>query len=138
MGNKVTIGEKFFTLRGKGNCKTNNVIYLFICILCKKGYVGKTDTPLHVRTNKHRNPGKVKENTKFPQHDYHALSRHAVLHNVPFDECYRLYIVENVHNPDFLVPREGFFVDFFGTKEPFGLNIDNPLPITSSRLTNAP
>ena len=36
-------------------------------------------------------------------------------------------MVKNVSNPSDLLKWELFFMDKFSTKEPFGLNIDNPI-----------
>ena len=38
----------------RGNCTTYNIVYLFICTLCDKPYVGRTVNPLNIRTNQHR------------------------------------------------------------------------------------
>ena len=35
----------------RGNCTTYNIVYLFICTLCDKPYVGRTVNPLNIRTN---------------------------------------------------------------------------------------
>ena len=108
-----------------GDCKSRNVIYLFQCTICSKGYVGKTDQPLHMRVNGHRNCEKWKDGDVLS--DFQALKYHTVgVHNVDFNSCFKLFIVKNV-SPAGLGKSEIFFINKFKCKEPFGLNIDNPL-----------
>ena len=38
----------------KISCKGNYVIYLLECLICKTQYIGKTETPFHVKLNNHR------------------------------------------------------------------------------------
>ena len=38
----------------KISCKSNYVIYLLECLLYKMQYVGKSETPFHIRLNNHR------------------------------------------------------------------------------------
>ena len=36
------------------SCTTYNIIYLFLCIICTKPYVGRTVSSLNIRANQHR------------------------------------------------------------------------------------
>ncbi|KAL5249934.1 hypothetical protein ACHWQZ_G015868 [Mnemiopsis leidyi] len=38
----------------RGSCTSYNIIYMFICSLCTKPYVGRTVNQLNIRTNQHR------------------------------------------------------------------------------------
>ena len=69
-GDTVTINGQKFTLDG-GTCKDRNVIYLFLCTICAKGYTGKTDMPLHKRANGHRNCEPFDDDSAIT--DYQAL-----------------------------------------------------------------
>ena len=40
------------------NCKSNFVIYLLECQLCKVQYVGKSESPFNIRLNNHRKDSK--------------------------------------------------------------------------------
>ena len=43
-----------FNMYYKVSCKSNCVIYLLECLLCKIQYVRKSETPFHIRLNNHR------------------------------------------------------------------------------------
>ena len=128
----VNIDGKSFTLEG-GSCKHRNVIYLFQCTVCAKGYTGKTDMALHKRVNGHRNCEPFDVGGLIT--DYQALLYHAtVTHGSEFGNTYKVWIVKNVSDPSDLLRMELHFIHKFNTKEPFGLNIDNPMGIRLSRL----
>ena len=128
----ASINGKKFTLEG-GNCKLRNVIYLFLCTVCSKGYTGKTDQPLHKRVNGHRNCESFDGDSLIT--DFQALKYHAeITHGGVFNDVYRVFVVKNVSNPSDLLRWELHFIDKFNTKEPFGLNIDNPMGIKFTRL----
>ena len=42
-----------FNICHKISCKSNSMIYLLECLLCKVQFVGKSEIPFHVRLNKH-------------------------------------------------------------------------------------
>ena len=116
-----------------GDCKLRNVIYLFLCTVCAKGYTGKTDQPLHKRVNGHRNCESFDGDSSIT--DFQALKYHAtVTHNSNFSDVYKVFVVKNVSNPKDLLKWELFYMDKFNTKEPHGLNIDNPMGIKLTRL----
>ena len=128
----VFINGKKFTLDG-GSCKQRNVIYLFLCTVCSKGYTGKTDQPLHKRVNGHRNCEPFDDDSVIT--DFQALKYHAaVIHGGDFNDVYKVFVVKNVSNPNDLLKWELLYIDKFNTKEPFGLNIDNPMGIRLTRL----
>ena len=43
-----------FNIYSKISCKSNYVIYLLECLLCKMQYIGKSETPFYIRLNNHR------------------------------------------------------------------------------------
>lgn len=130
--NSVVINGNNFTLDG-GNCKQRNVVYLFQCTICDKGYIGKTDQPLHKRVNGHRNCESFNDSSLIT--DFQALQYHAtVTHDCSFNDVFRVYVVKNVSNPRDLLKFELMYINSFNTKEPFGLNIDNPMGMRVSRL----
>ena len=128
----VVINDREFILDG-GDCKTRNVIYLFHCTICAKGYIGKTDQPLHKRVNGHRNCESFDDESMIT--DFQALMYHAtVTHKSNFNDVYKVFVVKNVSNPKDLLKWELLYVNKFNTKEPYGLNIDNPMGIRLTRL----
>ena len=116
-------GNHYNNLEG-GTCKSRLIIYLAKCTICPSmAYVGKTDTPLHIRVNGHRNAtskdGKIT--------DEQALAHHASSHKVPFNDIYKVYVIKHVGRPDHLLMWVSKFINKFNTKHPFGLNLDNPM-----------
>ena len=66
----------FFNL----NCKSEYVIYLMKCILCKKQYVGKAKTAFNLRLNNHRRDTKKPNSIlacKHFQQEVHNFNKHA-------------------------------------------------------------
>ena len=66
----------FFNL----NCKSEYVIYLMECILCKIKYVGKAETAFNLRLNKHRKDTKKPNSIlacKHFQEKGHQFNKHA-------------------------------------------------------------
>ena len=108
-----------------GDCKSRNIIYYFQCTVCKLGYVGKTDQPLHKRVNGHRNC-KVIEDEDIT--DFQILYHHSSLHDLPFLDCYRIWVIKQVA-PSELSATELEFIRKFKSLHPFGLSIDNPMGI---------
>ena len=51
-GNTQT--KEIFNIYHKVSCKSNYVIFLLECLLCKIKYVRKSKTPFHTRLNNHR------------------------------------------------------------------------------------
>ncbi len=47
-----TTGKKY-TVRQKGDCKSNNLVYIFTCIKCGQQYVGETKRTLGERVSEH-------------------------------------------------------------------------------------
>ena len=82
----VVINGRTFKLDG-GDCKSRNVIYLFLCQECFKPYVGKTDMVLHRRNNGHRNCEPFDNADVIT--DFQALRYHSqVFHKTPFQDLY--------------------------------------------------
>ena len=107
------------------------MIYCFQCVICWKGYFGKTDIVLHKIVNGHRNPNPVDDTIT----DFQSMKNHAeVVHNSKFDDVYMVYVVKNVNTPDDLLRNEIFFIKEFNSKEPFGINIDAPMGLRIKTL----
>ena len=102
------------------------------CSICLKIYIGKTDTPLHKRVNGHCNSIVDSDSVIL---DAQALAHHAVArHNKKFNDIYKVWIVKNVVNPRALLKFELHYINEFGSKEPSGLNVENPQGIRIKRL----
>ena len=108
----------FFNL----NCKSEYVIYLMECILCKMQYVGKAETTFNLRLNNYRKDTKKPKSIlacKTFQEQGHNLNKHA-----------KFIIIDNLVNlhgckealREMLVIRENFWIQKLKTLVPFGLN----------------
>ena len=118
-----------------GTCKSNNIIYLAQCILCNKGYFGKTTTPLHKRFNNHRTSVDPK-NLPTEVTDEHSLAIHSLIDHQnqrSFNELFKLFVVKSPAPKD-LKRTEQLFVNRFNTLRPVGLNIDNPIGLRMLRV----
>ena len=51
---KVTLENRTYSLYQEGSCKTEDIVYVYICKTCDDFYIGRTMTPLNIRTNGHR------------------------------------------------------------------------------------
>jgi hypothetical protein len=52
---RSSVTNKKYKIFHKVNCKSKWVVYLLECIICKLQYVGKSEWPMNIRLNKHRN-----------------------------------------------------------------------------------
>ena len=103
-------------------CKSEYVIYLMECILCKIQYVGKAETAFNLRLNNH---GK---DTKKP--NYILACKYLQKHGHGFNKHIKLIIIDkliNLHDSketlqEMLVGREHFWIQKLKMLVPFGLN----------------
>ena len=79
-----------FNIYHKNSCKSNNVTYLLECLLCKIQYVGKSETPYHVRLTNRR------KDIKNP-HDIEAC-KHFNDWNHVFHKYGKFILIEQLNN----------------------------------------
>jgi peptide-methionine (R)-S-oxide reductase len=79
---------RHFKLLHELNCQSPWVIYVFTCVICKKQYVGKSETPLNIRLNNHKSHIKNSINScELAEHfiknkDNHVFSRDITIHPI--------------------------------------------------------
>ena len=109
------VTDKEYKIKHSFNCKSFNVIYLITCLVCKKQYVGKTETGLNMRFTQHRQS--VEKNKDDP------IGRHF---NLPGHDISSLAII-----PIDLIPnatafkicnKETFWINTLQTVKPKGIN----------------
>ena len=136
----------------RGVCSTYNLIYLFICTLCLKPYVGRTVSPLNIRTNQHRSAFyKVLEASKrapiehseFVKEDddiyslgVHLINEHDCTDKSDFNCHYRVLILE-VCSPRNLEIKEHKWIHRLNSLRPTGINGANPFSIPTLIMHNA-
>ena len=126
-----------------GTCISYNVIYLFICKICLKGYIGRTVQELHSRVSEHRaayNKLLVKPDLRYKhevvsdEQDTYSLGLHLIIdHNLTsdkkdFDLNYEVLIVTNA-GPNKLEVTEHRSIHKFRTLYPSGINSVDPFGI---------
>ena len=134
----------------RGICTTYNIIYLFICTLCSKPYVGRTVSPLNIRTNQHRSAFyKVltlsENNDPLPDTEIdndnddvyslglHLINDHSCSDKSDFNSIYRVLILE-VCSPNSLEVKEHKWIHRLNSLRPSGINRVNPFSIPSLNL----
>ena len=116
--NKVSVNGDIVHIPRHLNCKSKNVIYMWICKLCKEKdvYFGRTTQECHNRTNGHR------ASFDDEKWDKSALSMHARdMHQTSFSlDIFSVSIVKKV-SPQQLRREEYRFIDKYQTLS-LGLN----------------
>ena len=120
-----------------GNCRTKNTIYLVMCKLCDKPYIGRTVQPLRERMSGHRgNFYKVlaaHNDVDESKDDYslglHLVHEHHSIDRGDFNKHFRLQILENC-SPSSLEKKEHLYIHKFKTLYPIGLNKNNPFGLS--------
>ena len=114
-------------------------ILLHACLICLKGYVGKTVTCLRQRVNGHRalyykvitNPTEIIVNNKY-NNDlslvYHLHKEHDCKNRKDFNKFYRFTIIQHC-GPSSLDVTEHKWIHRLKTLEPGGINSVNPFSI---------
>ena len=120
-----------------GNCKTRMVIYLVVCKLCSKPYIGRTVQMICIRMSGHRGRFyKVldkHEDVDINSDDYslglHLANEHGCSDRADFNRLYNVQILENC-SPSTLEKKEHCYIHKYNPL-PIGLNKMNPfgLPI---------
>ena len=88
--------KRTFNIFHKLTCKSQYVIYLMECILCKIQYVGKSETPFNLRLNNHR---KDVDNPKaIPACNYFKIHGHNFMKHAKFTLIEQLTEISNVSN----------------------------------------
>ena len=132
IGNPVTEINGHPVSFAPGTCKTKNVIYLVICLLCIKPYIGRTIQILGKRMGGHRecfyqilrdaNVDLSKDDYSLGLHLYHE---HGLRSPEDFNEHYRVQILE-VCSPSQIEKKEHCYIHRYNTLHPLGLNKINP------------
>ena len=111
-----------YNIHHRVNCRSKFVIYLLECIMCKIQYVGKSEQPMNIRINKHRDNVTRVDAIQVCQH-FNQTS-----HN--FQHHARFTIIETLKDQgkdsatmrNTLEDREDFWIDKLKTLKPNGFN----------------
>ena len=122
-----------------GTCSNYNIVYIFVCKLCKKCYVGRTIRTLHHRVAEHRqkfynllNDPSIKLSDDFlnDENDLYSLGIHVIEdHNLTdrsdFGKTFEVFIGMN-SSPSNLEVNEHKFIQKLKTIRPYGINSCDP------------
>ena len=131
----------------RGLCTTYNIIYLCLCTICTKPYVGRTVSSLNIRANQHRSAFykllKFSNNSELNESEFdndsddiyslgiHLIKDHNFCNRTDFNKIYRVLILE-VCSPNNLEGKEHKWIHRLNRANPFSipslnLIIHNPL-----------
>ena len=133
----------------RGLCTTYNIIYLFLCTICTKPYVGRTVSSLNIRANQHRSAFykvlKFSNNSELNESEFdnnsddiyslgiHLIKDHNFCNRTDFNKIYRVLILE-VCSPNNLEVKEHKWIHRLNSLMPNGINRANPFSIPSLNL----
>ena len=116
-------------------CSSYNIVYLVVCSICQKHYVGRSCRPLRTRIGEHRRHFyQIVDKKSFDmESDDYALGSHLHLdHNISektdFNKIYKICILE-VCSPKVLEIKEHKYIHKLNSLSPSGINLSNPLAI---------
>lgn len=120
----------------EGTCSSYNIIYLFICNICSKHYVGRSTRALKTRVGEHRRHFyRMIENPPSDDvelSDEFALAKHIYDHGFrdknDFGFNYSVCLLE-ICSPKILDVKEHRYIHITNSLSPFGLNVSNPLSV---------
>lgn len=119
----------------EGSCASYNIVYLFICLLCLKPYVGRTVRHLRTRVGEHRQLYyKILKGENFDsESDDFALGHHLYQHGCrdrkDFNKHLRVCILE-ICSPKVLEVKEHKYIHMLKSLNPSGINLSNPFAIS--------
>ena len=116
--------NKEFQIFHRVNCKSNFIIYLLECTKCRIQYVGKSERPMNIRLNKHRND--------VFREDAIKVCRHFKQPGHIFNRDAKVTIIEELKKKDksleqmrkTLEDREDFWIIRLKTLHPDGFNME--------------
>lgn len=117
-----------------GNCSSYNIIYLFLCKICIKPYVGRSVRPLNTRTGEHRRAFEhiIQGNDYNPLDNDFSLGIHLMEHGLrnlkDFSKYYEVCIID-ICSPKTLEVKEHKYIHLLKALRPAGINVTNPFNI---------
>ena len=116
------ITKENFQIYHELNCKSKLLIYLMECVICKKQYIGKSETSFNIRLNNHRSD--VSDTKAIP------ACRHFTNAGHDFNEHAKFILIECINKTDkdketvqsILKKRENFWIKKLKTLKPNGFN----------------
>ena len=116
------------------SCSTYNIVYLVICSVCGKHYVGRSTRCLNTRMGEHRRHYYSILNNKpiFAEGDDQALGAHLYNHGYrdrnDFDNVYSVCVIDKC-SPKALEVSEHKYIHRLNSLSPNGINLSNPFSV---------
>lgn len=102
-----TFSDFSLNIRGSFNCDSSNVIYMLECTVCKKQYIGQTETSFRIRFNNHRS-----HSNKLPSL---PLSKHIRLPGHSFENIRATILESGFRSHHDREARESYLIYKFNT-----------------------
>ena len=115
-------------------CLSYNIIYLVVCSICQKHYVGRSTRHLKTRIGEHRRHyySILNNNSYDTDSDDAALGAHLFEHGLnsrtDFDKNYSVCVLE-ICSPKLLEVKEHLYIHRLNSLTPNGINMSNPFSI---------
>lgn len=116
---KYFVSIKDTDFEGPMNCKTNNVIYLLQCNICKLQYIGETTQKLKDRFLQHRR--NVTKGVKGYLYEHFRSNNHSI-ENMEILIIEKIALNEEQNVKHSLLEIENFWIRELNTAYPFGFN----------------
>ena len=116
------------------SCSSYNIVYLVICSVCHKHYIGRSTRPLNTRIGEHRRHYYALLNNKqiVTEGDDQALAAHLYSHGyrdrTDFDKVYTVCVIDKC-SPKVLEESEHRYIHSLNSLNPNGINVSNPFSI---------
>ena len=134
-------GSMHLTVNGQkvkpapGSCVSYNIIYLVLCRICSKPYVGRSTRLLRTRFGEHRRSFyKIITGEKVDIDDdsncigLHLYSEHGLHDRADFNRCVSVCILDNA-SPSGLDVKEHRYIHLLKSLRPSGINSANPFKL---------
>lgn len=120
---KSYFGDLEYSIQGKIDCNSKNIIYIIECKKCKMQYVGETRNSLKIRFQRHLSDIRTYKDTSIANHFNYDCPND---YDVADLKMYPIEYVEDqglAHmNEKKLLQRESFWIEELKTLDPDGLN----------------
>ena len=118
-----------------GTCITYNVIYLVLCKICNRPYIGRSVRMLRIRFGEHRRAFyRITEGKKVDIDDdaysigLHLYTEHGLRDKADFNRNVNVCILDNA-SPSSIDVKEHRYIHLLKTLRPLGMNTVNPFKI---------